>query len=173
MSDYADLTAVRLALSPGGDETDSGSAASLQDGDLQAALDDATNEVNAKIGAAYTTPVVPAPAILARITRDIAAYFAMLTYRRGDPPDVRDPVQLRYDAAEALLTQVQNGTVVLPVGPIGGAEATPMFIDPTRQATTLLDGYNGPISLPQVAGFYGQREGEIDSGWPALLGFEE
>lgn len=153
MADFTDVDAVRVALSPGGDDTDVGSAASLSDEDLQVAVDDSTDEINGKITARYGSPLpfTTPPTILARISRDIAAYFATLTYRRGDPIITGDPVQLRYNAAEALLTQIQNGTIVIDAGnPSGEADLLPIFVDPSN--TTLYDGDNGPIDYPPVVG---------------------
>lgn len=151
MADYTDVSAVRLALSPGGDESDTGSAASLADADLQAAIDDATDEVNGKITARYPLPIAaPVPSILARICRDIAAYFATLTYRRGDPLLPGDPVALRYKAAEDLLTQIQTGMLSLGTDSIDGPGLSPIWPDPN--STTLYDGDNGPIDYPPVLG---------------------
>lgn len=155
MADYTDVPAVRLALSPGGDESDVGSAASLADSDLQAAVDDATDEINGKIGGRYSLPLVisPTPSILSRIARDIAAYFATLTYRRGDPIVTGDPVQLRYNAAESLLTQIQNGTIQLdPTIDAGASNLVPVFPDTSGCNSTLYDGYNGPLDYPAAVG---------------------
>jgi phage gp36-like protein len=113
MSVYADPSDVRLALSPGGDEADTGSAASLSDEDLNAALDDAMEEIDGKIRGRYSLPFTDVPPIVARVATDLAAFFATLTYRRGDPIQPGDPVLLRYNAAEALLTQIQKGMIDL------------------------------------------------------------
>lgn len=151
MADYADVAAVRLALSPNGDATDSGSAASLADTDLQAALDDATDEVNGKISGRYGDPVSisPVPTILTRITRDIAAYFATLTFRRGDPILAGDPVQLRYNAAESLLTQIQNGTLALGADTADGPDLLPLGAPANDYLLTYGE------SLPWFGGWYG------------------
>lgn len=156
MADYTDVAAVRLALSPGGDDTDLGTAASLDDADLQAAIDDATDEINGKIATRYQLPLSPVPTILNRIARDIAAYFATLTFRRGDPLVANDPVQLRYNAAEALLTQIQNGTLTLDsTDPNAEAELSPMFVDPTQQRTSLFGVPDHPLEYPSVGSFGG------------------
>lgn len=156
MADYTDVGAVRLALSPGGDGSDLGSAASLADPDLLSAVDDATNEINGKIAARYTLPIEPQPAILNRIARDIAAYFATLTYRRGDPILPGDPVQLRYNAAEALLAQIQAGTLVLDLSnPSGETDLSPVFVDPTQQCTTLLGVPDHRLQYPSIDRFGG------------------
>lgn len=111
---YTDPDAVRLALTPGGDQTDKGSAAGLADPDLQSAIQDATDEVNAKLSGRYTVPFGdPVPDLVATITVSIAGYLATLTYRRGDPLDPAHPVALRYQRAEQMLTQLQNGSATL------------------------------------------------------------
>lgn len=156
MADYTDVDAVRLALSPGGDNSDLGSAASLGDADLQAAVDDATDEINGKIATRYQLPLVAAPSILNRIARDIAAYFATLTQRGSDPIAATEPVALRYTAAESLLTQIQNGTIAIdPTDPGGEAELSPVFIDPTQQCTTLFGVPDHRLEYPSTIGFEG------------------
>lgn len=141
---YAVPTDVRLALSPEGDPADVGSAASLEDPDLQAALNSAQDEVDGKIGGRYTLPLTaPYPDILMRITRDIAAWLATLTYLRGDPLLATNPVQLRYNAAEALLTQIQNGT--LSLGAISTDGPDPM---PLGDSCPVLLGYGQDLPSP-------------------------
>lgn len=111
---YTDPTTVRVALTPGGDDADVGTAAYLNDADLNKAISRAITEVNAKLGVRYSVPFEdPAPEMVADIATDLAAYFGTLTARGGDPLDVRDPVALRYAAAELLLTQLQNGSATL------------------------------------------------------------
>lgn len=160
MADYTDTGSVRLALSPGGDESDTGSAASLGDADLQAAIDDATDEINGKIAARYTIPFPdPAPTLLARICRDIASYFATLTMRGGDPVLPGEPILLRYNAAEALLAQIQAGTLVLDFSDPGGeTDLSPIFIDPTQQRTTLFGVPDHCLEYPSTTSFGGGVE---------------
>jgi phage gp36-like protein len=126
MSAYTDVPTLRLALSPGGDETDVGSAASLQDRDLEAAIADATDEVDGKIRSRYSLPFDPVPTIIGRIATDIAGFLATLTYRRGDPIQPGDPVLLRYNAAEALLTQIQTGKIDLDATATPGPGGAPV-----------------------------------------------
>lgn len=130
MTTYAAPADVRLVLSPGGDTTDVESAASLSDPDLQAAIQAAQDEVDGKISGRYPLPIAtPVPDILMRITRDIGAWGATLTYRRGDPIDPHDAVQLRYNAAEALLTQIQNGQLALGTDTADGPDLVPLGDD--------------------------------------------
>lgn len=155
MTNYAAPADVRLALSPDGDQTDVESAASLEDGDLNAAIQAAQDEVDGKIAARYQLPLVTVPDILMRITRDIAGWLATLTYRRGDPIDPHDPVQLRYNAAEALLTQIQLGTLALGTDVNDGPDLVPVFGD-TSAGTVLFGVYDPPCGpeYPPITGRY-------------------
>ncbi len=117
---YCTVTALRAVLSAQG-QTDTATAASLSDAALQAAIDDATLEVNAQLGARYDVPfdddregqARPVPGVVANLTRDIAAYKATLTYRRGAPLEPTDPAVLRYQMAAKLLTALMKGTATL------------------------------------------------------------
>lgn len=117
---YTTLTDVRNVLSAEG-KADTATAASLSDGALQAAIDDATAEVNVRLAARYDVPfdddrlgqARPVPDVVRTLTRDIAAYKATLTYRRGAPLDQYDPSVLRYNAADKLLTAIVRGTATL------------------------------------------------------------
>jgi phage gp36-like protein len=109
---YTTRDEVRLALSPDGDVTDEGSAASLADNDLDDAVADAQAEVDGKIGGGRFNAAT-VPELVQNLTRDIAAYLATLTHRRGDPIDPNDPVQKRYDRAQSLLAGIQSGKIEL------------------------------------------------------------
>lgn len=107
---YTDPTAVRVVLSPGGDDADVGSAAYLSDTDLKAKIQEATDEVNAKLSGRYVVPFSPVPGLIARITTAIAAYLATLTAYGTQPLDPQHPIVLAYNRAEQLLTQLGNGS---------------------------------------------------------------
>jgi phage gp36-like protein len=109
---YTTRDEVRLALSPGGDLADEGSASSLPDDDLDDAVGDAQAEVDGRIGGARFTAAT-VPELVQNVTRDIAAYLATLTHRRGDPIDPNDPVQKRYDRAQGILKDMQAGRIEL------------------------------------------------------------
>lgn len=115
---YVNPDDVRATLA--GTATLAGSAAALADDDLLNAIYEAQDEVNARIAGRYTTPMVDVPPLVGNITRDIAAYLATLTYRRGNPIQPGDPVLLRYQRAQTLLGQVANGQIVLSASPPPG-----------------------------------------------------
>lgn len=113
---YADTGTVRDILDPDG-ARGPGTAACLSDDKLQEAIDEATSEVDGRLAVRYSTPFAdPAPALVANITRDVAAYLATLTHRKGNPMAQDDPVRLRYARASTLLAQLVSGGVSLDVG---------------------------------------------------------
>lgn len=112
---YTDPTDLRLALAPAGD-TGPATAASLTDAELADAIGEAQQEVDARLSDQYGVPFADGavPALVAQVTRDLAAFKATLVHRRGNPLDSRDPVWLRYEHALSLLRQMGRGEVDLP-----------------------------------------------------------
>lgn len=121
---YTSVGAVRSALAPDGQQGPTGgTAASLPDHQLQNAIIEAANEINARISSRYALPLsVPIPQIVESLNRDIAAYMATLTYRRNKALADDDPVSLRYQRAQKLLDGIGSGKVALPI--VGGTETT-------------------------------------------------
>jgi phage gp36-like protein len=114
---YATAQDVRFALAPDGD-TGTSTAASLSDVELNDAIGEAQGEVDARLpGDPY--PTGQAPPIVSAITRDIAAYLATLTFRRGLALDPNDPVALRYKRATGLLADISAGRI--DIDPATGA----------------------------------------------------
>jgi phage gp36-like protein len=119
-----------------------GSAAVLQDADLNDAISEAQSEVDGKLANRYG-PLLPfaagsVPTLVVNITRDIAAYLATLTYRRGNPIQPGDPVQLRYTQAEKKLDAIAAGTIELPTP--DGATGTQEAANPTGVVANPVDG---------------------------------
>lgn len=114
MAIYATVNDVREALAPEGDFTDTATAASLSDSQLTDALVEASGEVDGAVrGAPYDPAAVPA--VVQAIVRDVAAYLATLTHRKGlELPDTH-PIALRYKRAEALLAAAATGRLDLSV----------------------------------------------------------
>lgn len=101
-----------------GSELLAGTAASLTDTDLVTAIDEAQQEVDGRLAARYAVPFTdPPPAVVASVTRDIAAWLATLTWRRGEPIAATEPAALRYQRAEGLLGQLASGNLSLDVDP--------------------------------------------------------
>lgn len=109
---YAAPADVRQALAPDGSNAATlGTAASLDDGDLNDHIAEAQTEVDGKLGVRFSVPFADGsvPVLVAKVTRDIAAYLATLTYRRNTPLPDNDPVALRYARAQALLNAAALG----------------------------------------------------------------
>lgn len=134
---YVTPDAVRIAADPewqaGSDQPASGgqSAAELSDGQLADAIAEASTRVDVYLAGRYTTPVAPVdpnvtpltyPGPVAVWTRDIALYFATLTFLRGAPLEANDPVNLRYTAAMTDLAAARDGKLSLP---LPAADVTP------------------------------------------------
>lgn len=153
---YTDPDTVRLALTPGGDEADVGTAAYLEDTDLDAAIADASDEVNATLAGRYAVPFAdPAPDLIKTITTAIAAYLVTLTARGGDPLDRQDPVALRNARAVRLLGQLQSGAMQIGGGS-GGPAGTPSVA-----VSNILDGpMFSPADFP-VPGRYPSGSGRL------------
>lgn len=112
---YAELTKVREMLSRTEDSRP-GTAGSLPDATIEAAILTASRKINARLGTLYITPFsAPYPELIVEITEALAAFDADLTFREvRDYSSELNPVYLRYKEADALLTQLQKGTATLP-----------------------------------------------------------
>lgn len=163
---YLTPAQLRLVLNPDGDNTDTGSAAGMTDPELQEAINDAQAEVDGKLSARTSTPLVtPLPTLIFRVVRDIAAYLATLTNRRGDPLTPSDPIALRYAAAEQLLNGLAAGTVPLPPEVAPSQNATQNAVAVNGYDGTLLDGSDaGWRRVP--GGWTPPRE---VSGWESIF----
>lgn len=123
---YSTVQDVRSALFPGaGAEptTDLSTAASLPDEQIESAINEADSMVNTYLsvpgdytismdGDTATTPV-------RYWSRNIAAYLATLTFRRGKDLPQDDPVRLRYTDTVNLLIAIRDGKTGNPLDPVG------------------------------------------------------
>lgn len=101
---------------------------------IQAALDDASETINAYAAGRYAVPLNPVPAPVRRWCADMAVYYLYLA-RNGAPKDVRTAFE---DAMKGL-ADIQKGVVVFQAGgipaperPVGGSVA---FTGPGRVFT--------------------------------------
>lgn len=76
---------------------------------IQAALDDASAEIDQAIGGRYATPVDPAPAALKRLAVDLAVYFLFLRRREAIGEDHLG----RWREARAALDAIARGRAEL------------------------------------------------------------
>lgn len=114
MAVYVDLPALKAALASSA-TVGARTAANLSDEALQQALDDAHAEVLGKLSTRYTMPAdaSTAPDMLKSLIVSVAAYVATLEWLQGKDLSDRDPVVLRYQRAETMLSQILAGTLAL------------------------------------------------------------
>lgn len=113
MTVYATVADVRTILTANDADT-TGTAAELSDAKIQAEIDAAQAEVDARLSGRYSTPFVSTPPLVKSITVDIAGYRANLLYRQSQDLAAEDPMVLRYTAAQALLALLASGAADLP-----------------------------------------------------------
>lgn len=138
---YSTPQDVRTALTPGGQQSDLSTGASLADEQINDAIAQADTIIDSYLGLLYVIPtsevpvegseppttVTVAPFPVRYFSRDIAAWLATLTFKRNQdiPPD--DPIRLRYNMTMNLLQRYSDGTAVLPnppfTAPGGGADS--------------------------------------------------
>jgi len=124
---YSTPDQVRSALSSAWEEgVITNTAADMDDPHIEEAINSADERINSYIGERYVTPVVPLPEPpdypdgLVFLSRDLACYFATLTWRKSKDLTNDDPVARRYVDAMALLTLIARGQASLPIPPNTG-----------------------------------------------------
>ncbi len=136
---YSTPTDVRQVLSPDGDQTDDETAAGFSDAALTDAIVRADATLNTKLAARYVTPVDTTTYDTGGILREwssvVAAYYATLTYSRGQDIAADDPIRLRYVEVSKLLDGIASGATVLPF---------PDTTDP-NQTVTVVNRYEGDM----------------------------
>lgn len=131
---YSNVEALRQALVPGGEVSDKSTAASMDDATLLPVLEEASRAVDTYLGRRYALPLAsPVPDAVDDWAKNIAAYLATLTFRRGkDLPDT-DPVVRRYKMTIEALVSIRDGKADIPdvavVAPIVGG-GTPAVLNP-------------------------------------------
>jgi phage gp36-like protein len=81
-------------------------------------LSDATDVIDAHIGARYTLPLATVPAVLKRLCVDIALYLM------SKPPSITEEKRKRYEDAIKLLQAISSGKVSLGISETGETVAT-------------------------------------------------
>lgn len=130
---YATVAQVRLALAPGiaspenQPNTLTHTAADLPNSQIEDAIAEADAQIDAMIGKFYIVPVQPVggptpviPHPLDYWCRNIAAYNATLTNRKGLDLTDNDPVVRRWRMAMDALTLVATGKATLSLPPNRG-----------------------------------------------------
>ncbi len=113
MPAYTTSALVRGVLAKDSNTPD-GTGAEMADSQIQAEIDAAQAEVDARLAGRYTTPFATAPPLVGSLTTDIAAYRANLRWRQSEDLTAEDPMVLRYAAAQALLKDLASGLADLP-----------------------------------------------------------
>lgn len=175
---YSTVVEVRNALSQAplggpwedGDQPDpnnpTNTAADLTNDQLQDAIAQADGTIDAYLGALYTTPItlmadgvtpVPVPTIpLAYWSRDLAAYFSTLTFRKSQDFADQDPVARRYTATMATLLLASQNKIVLPFQ--------------SNTAASAAEGAGDPINPYGGSDMFQPRDFSLvhshDNGWP-------
>lgn len=110
---YATADDVRAVLMPTDDVL--ATPGDLDDVKLDAAVQSASAQVNSKLALRYAVPFPdPCPDLVHEIVVAVAAWLAQLTWRRDVDVTERDPQQLRYQWAVALLADLASGAADLP-----------------------------------------------------------
>jgi phage gp36-like protein len=126
---YTTREKVRQVLAPDGVTT--GTAASLEDGDVDEAIERISARIDTFLTRRYSVPLAdPVPDIVQDIATDIAAYDLTLAYYKGTDISDQDPVIRRYRDARGMLGQLSTGLLVIDVP---GADTTiddPIVVNP-------------------------------------------
>lgn len=113
---YTTPEVVQLVLARDIDQYDS-TAAGLSTPQIEEAISNAQNEVDAKLALQYKVPFKDfpdCPPLVAEITRDIAAFLADLTFRQDvDYTSENEPMLLRWRRAQELLQMLVVGSIQL------------------------------------------------------------
>lgn len=110
-----------------GTDAGTGTCAQLSDGQLLAAIAQASSKVSAYAGTAWfvdaNDPVIVIPDLIVTTTVQLATFYATLTYRKGKDLSQFDPVYLGYQDAMRTLTDIQSGKI--EVSPTPPADPVP------------------------------------------------
>lgn len=133
---YTDKDTVRNVLAPDG--VQDGTAASLDDGDINEAIERVSSRVDVFLGQRYAVPIPDGsvPGIIRDITTDIAAYDLTLAYYKGVDISDQDPVIRRYRDARGMLGQLSTGLLLLDLPPKDASVSDdPIVINPPLQGS--------------------------------------
>lgn len=116
---YSSVTDVRLALTPGGDPGDVTTAASLTDPGITDAIKEGDGWIDTYILSKYSIPTdatadPPDSVAIYPIrawSRDLAAWFATLTFRKSKDIADEDPVYRRFLWVQDVLERIAAGTL--------------------------------------------------------------
>lgn len=122
---YSSLVDVRNALTPGGSESDTTTAASLGDPQLTDAINEADAIIDTHLSLIYEIPQSDEDPLVAVApirwwSRDIAAYLATLTFKRSKDIPADEPIRLRFNLVMAMLVALRDGKASIDLPAAGG-----------------------------------------------------
>lgn len=142
---YVDREVVREVVARAS-ATRPGTAASLSDPQLDAAIERAESKINSRLGRIYSTPFNPVPGLVGDMALAIAAYDLDLTFREvRDYSSDLNPILLRYNDAMKDLEALQNGKATLPDYVPPDPDEPP--VDNPRDGGSVVGVYNLDIGL--------------------------
>lgn len=160
---YATFEDVRGVLSPDGQQDDYETAAGFSDAALTDAITRAVGKIHTYLAERYDTPVdvvtYDQNGVLRDWTSVIAAYYATLTYSRGQDIGSDDPIRLRYNDVMKVLERVQSGNLLL---------AWPKETDMTTNDVVIVNRYEGEMFRPDDFDLGDSRR---PYGWGQLPGW--
>lgn len=169
---YTTAGEVRGVLSFAG-SADTHSASGANDEQLEAAIEDARTEIDARLAVRYPAPFDdpdhterPVPPVVARINRDLAAYLATLTFLRGAPLVAEHPISLRNAAAQNLLQGIATGKITLDLPGGRDDEQQP---ENKPGGATVINAYAGSMFTPAGFGIgpaIGNRGNQLGRPYP-------
>jgi phage gp36-like protein len=79
---------------------------------IQAAIADADAQIDLALKRRYVIPFTgTVPAVIHRLSINIASYLSLLYFRNAQPVSADDPLALLYDRARRMLDAIQQGRV--------------------------------------------------------------
>lgn len=107
---------VRRILRGAESDDDGGTAAALEDEQIELEIRNASAQIDDTLRTVYAVPFVdPVPPMIASLATDISAYLCDLNYRKSREYESDNyPIVRRYNRARELLEFYRNGNMLLP-----------------------------------------------------------
>jgi hypothetical protein len=161
---YSLVEDVRNALTPGGSSSDTTTAASFSDAQIEDAINEADSIIDTHISLLYDIPQDPDEALVAVEpvrwwSRDIAAYLATLTFKRSKDIPADEPIRLRFALVMSLLVAIRDGKASVELPPAdGGSEVVVQnlytgYLFGPEDFGLAPAGYSGPGIWPGGPGY--------------------
>lgn len=113
---YTTPDAVKRVLRGSTQDTDGGTAAELDDGQIELEINNAQAQIDSVLANRYKVPFNPVPVLVESLATDIAAYLSDLNYRKSREYESDNyPIIRRYNRARELLEWLRTGVATLPI----------------------------------------------------------